>query len=79
MGVNPSPSFLVVKRIPFFQVVRLFLAAWAAGPVGAGEGVGGTDPAVLLAPENLHACCAVPFDAVGRGPEERAAHYYELL
>lgn len=71
--MNPSPSFLVVKRIPFFQVVRLFLAAWAAGPVGAGEGVGGTDPAVLLAPENLHAWCAVPFDAVGRGPEERAA------
>jgi len=35
-------------------------------------------PAELLAKENLVAWCIVPFDAKGRGPEERAAMLAEL-
>jgi sugar phosphate isomerase/epimerase len=31
-----------------------------------------TSPEELFAPDNLHAWCAVPFDAKRRGPEERA-------
>jgi sugar phosphate isomerase/epimerase len=31
-----------------------------------------TPPSDILAPENLHAWCVVPFDARKRGPEERA-------
>ncbi len=38
-----------------------------------GQAAGPTNPAELFARENLHAWCAVPFDAKGRGPEERAA------
>ncbi len=39
---------------------------------------GATNPEELFAADNLHAWCAVPFDAKQRGPEERAAMLQRL-
>ena len=58
-----------MKKLP---LLILTLIALAQIPAGA------TDPNELFAPENLHAWCAVPFDAKMRGPEERAAMLAKL-
>ena len=53
-----------MKLLAFCAVTFATLAPLLAQPSAT--------PPAILAPENLHAWCVVPFDAKKRGPEERA-------
>jgi sugar phosphate isomerase/epimerase len=52
------------------KLLAIFTAAFATLASALAQTAGA--PPDILAPENLHAWCVVPFDAKKRGPEERA-------
>ena len=73
-----------MKKLPLLVLTLLALAPLRA-QVAAPPQVpipalpaGASRPEELFAPDNLHAWCAVPFDAKQRGPEERAAMLQRL-
>jgi len=76
--MNPPLSDL---RSPLSALARLlaFLAlTFAALCPGFAQTAPTTRHPNILAPQNLHAWCVVPFDAKKRGPEERAAMLEKL-
>ncbi|MES2572674.1 MAG: pyrrolo-quinoline quinone, partial [Verrucomicrobiota bacterium] len=70
MKILPSVIATVLAFSPFQTP--------ASEPSPAATGPAGISPAELFAPDNLHAWCAVPFDAKKRGPEERAQMLRQL-
>jgi sugar phosphate isomerase/epimerase len=62
-----------MKKWPFL-LLPLFALSLRAADVPSKA----TSPDELFAPNNLHAWCAVPFDAKHRGPEERAEMLQKL-
>ena len=71
-----KPSFLLVTLL-VLAPLRAQIPAPPYLPSPA-RPAGATNPEELFAPDNLHAWCAVPFDAKQRGPAERAEMLQKL-